>query len=60
MTSKAALGVTGMRYRPLSGDRPAAVDLLAAHATGAHSALVERVLDVLRRVARTQQRPDIG
>ncbi|WP_193044038.1 LysR substrate-binding domain-containing protein [Mycolicibacterium baixiangningiae] len=56
----AALGVTGVRYRPLSGDRPAAVDLLAAHATGAHSALVERVLDVLRRVARTQQRPDIG
>lgn len=56
----AALGVTGVRYRPLAGNRPVTVDLLAAHAARAHSPLVERVLEVLRGVARTQQRPDIG
>lgn len=56
----AALGVPGVRYRALSGDRPVAVDLLAAHAARAYSPLVDRVLDVLRRVAETHHRPDIG
>jgi DNA-binding transcriptional LysR family regulator len=56
----AALGVPGVHYRPLSGGHLDTVDLLAAHATRAYSPLIERVLEVLRRVAETQQRPDIG
>jgi DNA-binding transcriptional LysR family regulator len=47
----AALDIAGVRYRPLIPDR-LGVDLVAARAVQANSPLIERVLTILRQVAR--------
>jgi len=52
----AALDIAGVCYRPLTGDR-LGVDLVAARAVQANSPLIERVLPILRQVARTKSAP---
>ena len=52
----AALDIAGVCYRPLKGDR-LGVDLVAARAVQANSPLIERVLTILRQVARTKSAP---
>ena len=52
----AALDIAGVCYRPLTGDR-LGVDLVAARAVQANSPLIERVLTILRQVARTKSAP---
>src|SRR6185436_7780062 len=51
-----ALDIAGVCYRPLTGDR-LGVDLVAARAVQANSPLIERVLTILRQVARTKSAP---
>jgi DNA-binding transcriptional LysR family regulator len=52
----AALDIAGVRYRPLVPDR-LGVDLVAARAVQGNSALIERVLAILRQVAGPESRP---
>jgi DNA-binding transcriptional LysR family regulator len=46
----AALGIAGVSYLPLAPES-LGVDLIAGYANEAHSALIERVLEVIRRLA---------
>jgi DNA-binding transcriptional LysR family regulator len=52
----AALDIAGVCYRPLIGDR-LGVDLVAAREARANSPLIERVLAILRQVARAKSAP---
>jgi DNA-binding transcriptional LysR family regulator len=52
----AALDIAGVCYRPLIGDR-LGVDLVAARAVQSNSPLIERVLAILRQVARAKSAP---
>ena len=52
----AALDIAGVCYRPLIGDR-LGVDLVAARAAQSNSPLIERVLSILRQVARAKSAP---